>query len=138
MLDFGFYNMDCMDGMRDFPDKYFDLAIVDPPYGINVGKASMGAGGGVAPHRSRSAANLRGGRTLESEARNHSGKILGGGLLSRPKFIRRSMIAAHRTPHISRSSTEYQRRQSYGAATISSTTSGRRSALSSGTRKGAA
>ena len=33
MLDFGFYNMDCMDGMREFPDKYFDLAIVDPPYG---------------------------------------------------------------------------------------------------------
>lgn len=36
MLDFGFYNMDCMDGMREFPDKYFDLAIVDPPYGIGV------------------------------------------------------------------------------------------------------
>ena len=33
MLDFGFYNMDCMEGMRLFPDKYFDLAIVDPPYG---------------------------------------------------------------------------------------------------------
>lgn len=32
MLDFGFYNMDCMEGMRNFPDKYFDLAIVDPPY----------------------------------------------------------------------------------------------------------
>ena len=34
MLDFGFYNMDCMEGMKNFPDKYFDLAIVDPPYGI--------------------------------------------------------------------------------------------------------
>lgn len=33
MLDFGFYNMDCMDGMKEFPDKYFDLAIVDPVYG---------------------------------------------------------------------------------------------------------
>lgn len=33
MLDFGFYNMDCMQGMKEFPDKYFDLAIVDPPYG---------------------------------------------------------------------------------------------------------
>lgn len=33
MLDFGFYNMDCMEGMKQFPDKYFDLAIVDPPYG---------------------------------------------------------------------------------------------------------
>ena len=29
----GFYNMDCMDAMRQFPDKFFDLAVVDPPYG---------------------------------------------------------------------------------------------------------
>lgn len=28
------YKMDCMEGMKEFPDKYFDLAIVDPPYGI--------------------------------------------------------------------------------------------------------
>ena len=34
MLDFGYYNMDCMEGMKEFPDKYFDLAIVDPPYGL--------------------------------------------------------------------------------------------------------
>ena len=33
MLDFGFYNIDCMTGMKQFPDGYFDLAIVDPPYG---------------------------------------------------------------------------------------------------------
>lgn len=32
MLDFGYYNMDCMEGMKEFPDKYFELAIVDPPY----------------------------------------------------------------------------------------------------------
>ena len=25
---------DCMDGMKTFPDGHFDLAIVDPPYGI--------------------------------------------------------------------------------------------------------
>lgn len=31
------YNMDCMEGMKQFPDKYFELAIVDPPYGIGVG-----------------------------------------------------------------------------------------------------
>jgi len=29
-------NCDNMDLMREFPDKYFDLAIVDPPYGINA------------------------------------------------------------------------------------------------------
>lgn len=33
MLDFGFYNLDCMEGMKDYPDNYFDLAVVDPPYG---------------------------------------------------------------------------------------------------------
>lgn len=27
------YNMDCMEGMKQYPDKYFELAIVDPPYG---------------------------------------------------------------------------------------------------------
>lgn len=26
------YNLDCMEGMETFPDKYFELAIVDPPY----------------------------------------------------------------------------------------------------------
>ena len=38
MLDFGFYNMDCLEGMKQFPDKYFDLAIVDPPYGAAKGE----------------------------------------------------------------------------------------------------
>lgn len=28
------YNMDCMEYMRTLPDKAFDLAVVDPPYGI--------------------------------------------------------------------------------------------------------
>lgn len=27
------YNMDCMEAMRKMPDKCFDLACVDPPYG---------------------------------------------------------------------------------------------------------
>lgn len=30
----GFYNMDCMEGMKQIPDKFFELAIIDPPYGI--------------------------------------------------------------------------------------------------------
>ena len=37
MLDFGYYNMDCMQGMKEFPNNYFDLAIVDPPYGDGGG-----------------------------------------------------------------------------------------------------
>lgn len=36
MLDYGYYNMNCKAGMKEFPDNYFNLAIVDPPYGIRV------------------------------------------------------------------------------------------------------
>lgn len=32
------YLMDCIEGMKQFPDKIFDLAVVDPPYGIGAGK----------------------------------------------------------------------------------------------------
>ena len=42
MLDFGFYNMDCMEGMKQFPDNYFELAIVDPPYGDALADESRG------------------------------------------------------------------------------------------------
>lgn len=30
------YNVDCMEYMRTLPDKAFDLAVVDPPYGISI------------------------------------------------------------------------------------------------------
>lgn len=35
---------DCMEGMKTFPDGHFDLAIVDPPYGIRVGDNKQGMG----------------------------------------------------------------------------------------------
>ena len=47
------YNMDCIAGMKQYPDKYFDLAIVDPPYGLGnklkprggmIGKSFEGMG----------------------------------------------------------------------------------------------
>ena len=38
------YNCDCMDYMRTVPDRFFDLAIVDPPYGIDAGSMTMGKG----------------------------------------------------------------------------------------------
>lgn len=28
------FNIDCMEGMKNFPDKYFELAVVDIPYGL--------------------------------------------------------------------------------------------------------
>lgn len=30
------YNMDCMAAMQEIPDKFFELAICDPPYGIGI------------------------------------------------------------------------------------------------------
>ena len=30
------FNMDCMEFMKDVPDKFFNLAVVDPPYGIDI------------------------------------------------------------------------------------------------------
>ena len=41
------HNCDCMEFMRTIPDKFFDLAVVDPPYGINVTRMAMGSGGGI-------------------------------------------------------------------------------------------
>lgn len=33
------FNSDCVAGMKQYPDKFFHLAIVDPPYGIGVDRA---------------------------------------------------------------------------------------------------
>lgn len=54
------FNMDCMEGMKQYPDKHFDLAIVDPPYGIdkqlrggrNFGKEYKKKGWDKAPDKS--------------------------------------------------------------------------------------
>ena len=43
-------NRDCMEAMRVFPDKFFDLAVVDPPYG-----------GGFTEEKNDASAILRGG-----------------------------------------------------------------------------
>lgn len=42
------FNRDCMEAMKEFPDKFFDLAVVDPPYG-----------GGAVRERMRSAAAVQ-------------------------------------------------------------------------------
>lgn len=47
VMDAGFYNMDCMDALRTFPDKFFDLAIVDPPYGDGQGGSGADRFGGM-------------------------------------------------------------------------------------------
>lgn len=38
------YLEDCVQGLKRFADKYFDLAIVDPPYGLDLANMNMGVG----------------------------------------------------------------------------------------------
>jgi site-specific DNA-methyltransferase (adenine-specific) len=38
------YLRDCVESMKEMPDGEFDLAIVDPPYGINASEMTMGSG----------------------------------------------------------------------------------------------
>ena len=39
MSEINFFNVDCVEFMKSKPDNYYDLAIVDPPYGIGVAGA---------------------------------------------------------------------------------------------------
>lgn len=47
------FNIDCMELMARYPDKHFDLAMVDPPYGIGIHKMNytQSLNGGVAKRR---------------------------------------------------------------------------------------
>lgn len=46
------FNIDCMEGLKEFPDKFFELAICDPPYGIGYDgvRKSTGSHGGRRAH----------------------------------------------------------------------------------------
>ena len=49
------YNIDCMEYMRTMPDKFFDLAVVDPPYGLHKDSSN---GRGVLKNRVFNAGNI--------------------------------------------------------------------------------
>lgn len=57
---------DCMIGMKSFPDKYFDLAIVDPEYGIGESRRTQS--------RPLTAKQKNGTRLYVSTARKHKVK----------------------------------------------------------------
>ena len=42
MAKIEFYNIDCIEFMKTKPDNYYDLAIVDPPYGIDADNKNNG------------------------------------------------------------------------------------------------
>lgn len=41
---------DCVEGMKHFPDGFFDLAVVDPPYGIGVMSMNYTKSGAIRTH----------------------------------------------------------------------------------------
>ena len=101
----GLYNADCMDGMKAFPDKYFDLAIVDPPYGSGGGSFAAGTrfGGRFDRYRSKN----EGGDTSPADCGRGNVHRTGGagpakfakkssrGTLRRGKIISMSFSASH-------------------------------------------
>lgn len=38
------YEMDCLELMKKLPDKYFDLVLTDPPYGLNINQKNVSRG----------------------------------------------------------------------------------------------
>ena len=89
MLGPGFYNMDCMEGMKQFPDKFFDLAIVDPPYGDGGQKI-----GGGYDSEADSTATKKVSRTGGTWATKYGKKSLRG-TLPRETIISRNCFASH-------------------------------------------
>lgn len=68
------YNCDCLEYMKGLPDKYFSLAIADPPYGISIDRANMLSGLGVSPQSNRAfkikKSRMHGGGKLKDRAIN--------------------------------------------------------------------
>ena len=38
------YLLDCIMGMKQYSDNYFDLSVIDPPYGIGANQMTLGNG----------------------------------------------------------------------------------------------
>lgn len=84
------FNMDCMEGMKQYPDKYFDLAIVDPPYGINAPEMQLGSN----PNRSRIDGHGSGPgiSTATKLKKNRLQRLNGGGGKLKNRLLNRSEI----------------------------------------------
>lgn len=77
------YNMDNVEGMKDISDKFFDLAIVDPPYGISVTSMNMGGRKTVKPNKELSWDNSIPNSTYFDELfRISKNQIIWGGIIS--------------------------------------------------------
>ena len=113
--DFGFYNMDCMEGMKQFPDKYFELAIVDPPYGINIGSEPGGGNKRIIPFGGKRNAKFKSAEQIRSEADTSRGVSA-----SHPKRTRHLTTATRQMPSISKNLSVWQNTESYGGGVTTS------------------
>ena len=57
------YNADCLAAMKEMPDNAFDLAVVDPPYGIGITNTAADGSQSVHVERERERERERAGRT---------------------------------------------------------------------------
>lgn len=62
------YNTDCMEYMKTVPDKYFDIAVVDPPYG-DASSQNGNVEREREPGRGRTASGLAGASTSTGRTR---------------------------------------------------------------------
>ncbi|MGN6416153.1 MAG: hypothetical protein ACTHMC_01585, partial [Pseudobacter sp.] len=80
------FNEDCMIGMSCFPDNHFDLAVVDPLYGISVTSWPLGSH----PTRSRTD-GFGSGPAISTIARMKQAKMQGAGQLKNRTLNNHSM-----------------------------------------------
>ena len=82
--------MDCMEALREYPDKVFELCVADPPYGINI----------TGRHRERERERERASLSVVSADRSvEMAKPYGAAKsnLANQNFILCSMMVPHRT-----------------------------------------
>jgi site-specific DNA-methyltransferase (adenine-specific) len=76
------YLQDCLLAMTDYPDNFFDLAIVDPPYGINATNMQIGT------HKTRTKDGYPG----ISTATKIKGRLNSGGGKLKNRMLNKSVI----------------------------------------------
>lgn len=65
------FNRDCMEAMKEFPDKYFELAIVDPPYGVGTIKNKLQNNRNCGTYKNDSIPPPKYFKQLERVSKNH-------------------------------------------------------------------
>ena len=66
------HNMDCMDFIRGLPDKFFDLVIADPPYGIGQGGSKIESRSFLKTGQRNAKFDRRNGRQIITKPKNYS------------------------------------------------------------------